>query len=134
MTLHDVMPAAFVCLVFVFFALYVLSRMRLMLIGCGGACFAFAFAALDLPVHIQAAAFFIYVALIYCAIFVSRRVPERTGPNGIALTKTDGDGGYILYRGTVRRACPRDTLYEYSLGDVLYVIVLPDGSLCAYRL
>ena len=134
MTLHDVMPAAFVCLVFVFFALYVLSRMRLMLIGCGASCFAFAFAALDLPVYIQTAAFFLYVVIVYTAVFVSRRASERIEPNGIALTRTDGDGGYILYRGVVRRACTRDTLYEYSLGDVLYVIELPDGSLCAYRL
>ncbi len=134
MTLHDVMPAAFICLSFVFFVLYALSRMRLMLIGCGASCFAFAFSVLDLPVYIQAAAFFSYVLCVYGVIFVTRRAADRVEPNGIALTKTDRDGGYIMYMGEVRRARPRDTLYDYALGDVLYVVTLPDGSLCAYRL
>lgn len=134
MTLHDLMPAVFLSLAFIFFIVYALSRVRLMLVGCGASFFALCPSLLDLPVFVSVGAYFLYIGFVYAAISISRHVSDVPETNAIMLNKTDNNGGYILYKGEVRRAVPRDSLYEYALGDVLTVIVLSNGTLCAYRL
>ncbi len=133
MTLHDLMPAIFLSLAFVFFVIYVLSRMRLMLTGCGASFAALCPALLGLPVFADAITFFIYTGAVCGAAYLCKREKKEETCNAIALTRTDARGGYILCGGRIHRACPRDSLYEYALGDVLNVITLPDGTLCAYR-
>ena len=113
MTLFEFMPALWAILSFLFFAVYFLTDMRLFLLGCGGALFA------------------LCPALLGGGIFLQTDSAFR---DAIALTAIDRRGGYILYKGRVRRAYPRDILYEYRLGDVLAVTELSNGTLCAYRI
>ena len=134
MTLHAFLPSLFLIFAVLFFFIFALSRLRLYLLGCGASFFAFCPAALGLPVAVSVSAFFIYLFVVWLAALIASHIKDFTSPKAIALSKTDKNGGYILYRGEVRRAYPRDCLYEYSTGDVFNVILLSDGTLCAYRL
>ena len=129
------MPALWVILSFLFFAVYFLSDMRLFLTGCGGALFALCPALLGGGIFLQTVLFFAYIAAVYAACLFKRLFTKSSGMRGaVALTAIDRRGGYILYKGRVRRAYPRDILYKYRLGDVLAVTELSNGALCAYRI
>ena len=135
MTLFEFMPALWVILSFLFFAVYFLTDMRLFLLGCGGALFALCPALLGGGIFLQTVLFFAYIALVYTACLIKKLCGYVSGfREAIALTAIDRRGGYILYKGHVRRAYPRDILYEYRLGDVLTVTELSNGMLCAYRI
>lgn len=132
MTLFDVMPALWIVFAFVFFGVCLLSDLRVFLIGCGGALFAFCPSALGAGIFLQILSFFFYIGAVYAALLLKRGGEKRR--YAIALTRIDNNGGFIMYRGKVRRAYPRDSLYEYGTGDVLSVVKLSDGTLCAYRI
>jgi hypothetical protein len=135
MTLFEFMPALWAILSFLFFAVYFLTDMRLFLLGCGGALFALCPALLGGGIFLQTVLFFAYIALVYAACFLKRLLEvDSAFRDAIALSAIDRRGGYILYKGRVRRAYPRDILYEYRLGDVLAVTELSNGTLCAYRI
>ena len=135
MTLFEFMPALWTIFVFIFFVIYFLFDMRLFLVGCGGALLALCPSLLGAAIFIQTAVFFIYVCLVYGVCLIKRlRVKKADPGRAIALTKIDRRGGYILYKGRVRRAYPRDRLYEYVPGDVLAVTELSNGALFAYRI
>ena len=135
MTLFEFMPALWVILSFIFFAVYFLSDMRLFFTACGGALFALCPALLGGGIFLQTVLFFAYIVFVYAACLLKRLIDVDAGfRDAIALTAIDRRGGYILYKGRVRRAYPRDILYEYRLGDVLTVAELPNGALCAYRI
>ena len=135
MTLFEFMPSLWIILAFIFFVYYFLSDVRLFLIGCGGALTALCPALLGVRIFTQTAAFFVYIGAVCAACFIKRRSgrPARLR-EATALSKIDCRGGYILYKGRVRRAYPRDMLYEYSPGDVLAVKETSNGVLCAYRI
>ena len=135
MTLFELMPALWVILSFVFFAVYFLSDMRLFLAGCGASLIALCPALLGGGIFLQTVLFFSYIAAVYALCFLKKLfIKTSRYRDAIALSKIDNRGGYILYKGRVRRAYPRDILYEYRLGDVLTVTELSNGALCAYRI
>lgn len=135
MTLFELMPSVWLILAFVFFAVYFLFDVRLFLIGCGGSLLSLCPALLGAGIFLQTSLFFLYIAFVYALCLIKRLFTGSSAFRGaIAVTRIDCRGGYILYKGRIRRAYPRDRLYEYRLGDVLTVTAMPDGSLCAYRI
>ena len=135
MTLFDFMPSLWLIFAFIFFAVYFLSEMRLFLIGCGGALLALCPSLSGRGIFIQTVLFFSYILCVYGACFIRRLFSDASYFRGAAaLTAIDSNGGYILYKGRVRRAYPRDRLYEYAPGDVLAVTELSNGALIAYRI
>ena len=135
MTLFEIMPAVWTVFAFVFFVIYFMSDIRLYLAGCGGALFALCPSLLGRGIFLQTVLFFSYIAFVYALCFIKKLFAKNSCCRGaIALSKINGRGGYILYKGRVRRAYTRDCLYEYNTGDVLTVTELSNGALCAYRI
>lgn len=133
MTLFDLMPSLWLTLAFVFLILNLFCERRVFLYGAGGAFFALCPAVLCLRIYVQCSFFFAYMITVFAVSRIARLKNERkTG--AIALTKIDADGGYILYKGGVRNAYPRDPLFVCGIGDVLETELSSDGIIRAYRL
>ena len=133
MTLFDLMPALWLSLAFLFSCAYFISGSRCFLYGSGGAFFALGSAVLCLHIYVQTVLFFGYMlSVLALSRIVSAKKPKPDG--AVALTKIDCDGGYILYKGTVRRAYSRDPFFTYEIGDVLEVTLMSDGTLRADRI
>ena len=133
MTLFDLMPTVWLSLAFIFLCAYFGFGSRCFLYGSGGAFFALGSAVLCLHIYVQTVFFFGYMLSV---LALSRIVcAQKPKPDGaVALTKIDGDGGYILYKGGVRRAYSRDPFFVCETGDVLEVTVGSDGAVIADRI
>lgn len=135
MTLYEFMPSLWVGLAFLFFAVFFLSDSRLFLTGCGGALTALCPSLFGVGIFVQAAVFFAYITLVYAACLLKRLFcGGLTVRKAIVLTETDKNGGYILYKGKVLRAYPRDRLYKYHRGDVITAPDTERKTFNAYRI
>lgn len=133
MTLFDLMPSVWLILAFVFSCFYFLSGRLCFLYGAGGAFFALCPAVLSFHIYVQTFSFFAYMVAVFAAARIAK-TGKRQRCGAVALTKIDADGGYILYKGSVRNAYCRDPLAVYRTGDVLQVTLCSDGILRADRI
>ena len=132
MTLFDLMPSVWLCVAFVFFCAYLMTGERPFLYCTGGAFFSLCPSVLCMRIYVQTVFFFAYLLTVAAASRIAAVRKKRR--SAVALTRIDRNGGYILYKGSVRAAYSRDPAYVFDIGDVLRVTLLTDGTLFADRL
>ena len=133
MTLFDLMPSIWLTLAFTLLLSYFISGRRVFLCGCGGAFFALCPAVFCLRIYVLISLFFAYLAVVFTASRINALKNDRFS-YAVALTKIDADGGFILYKGSVRRAYTRDGLAVYRIGDVLRTELCSNGIIRADRI
>ena len=114
------MPALWFLLSFSFFAVYLFSRVRVFLLGCGGAVLAFAPSVTGAHIRVQTALFFAYCAAVAVGCLIRRHTPEKERL-GVAVTDIDRSGGFVLFRGKIIKARTRDPYARFTRGQLLSV-------------